>query len=144
MKSRTYFWSALGLAILLFLALNLFAGNFFIDPRLDLTQSRQYTLSAGTRAIIAKLPEPVTLRFYFSRKDVADYPATTAYAKRVRDLLGQYAAISHGRIILEDVDPEPFTTEEDNAVAAGMKPAPVNGGGAVYFGLEGVNSLDDK
>src|SRR5665213_3701131 len=144
MKSRAYFWSALGLAVLLFLALNLFANNFFIDTRLDLTQSRQYTLSAGTKAIIAKLQEPVTLRFYFSRKNAAAYPATTAYAKRVRDLLGQYAAMAKGKIILEDVDPEPFTTEEDNAVAAGMKSAPVTSGGAVYFGLEGVNSLDDR
>jgi ABC-type uncharacterized transport system involved in gliding motility auxiliary subunit len=144
MKSRTYFWSALALSALLFLFLNIFASNFFLDTRLDLTQSRQYTLSDGTRAIIAKLGEPVTLRFYFSRKNAADYPATTAYAKRVRDLLGHYAALSHGKIVLEDVDPEPFTPEEDRAVAAGMKPAPVTGGGAVYFGLEGSNSLDDR
>src|SRR3569833_2365176 len=144
MKSRTYFWSALALSALAFLFLNLFAGNFFLDTRLDLTQSRQYTLSQGTRNIIANLGEPVTLRFYFSRKNAADYPATTAYAKRVRDLLGHYAAMSRGRIVLEDVDPEPFTPEEDRAVQAGMKPAPVNGGGAVYFGLEGSNSLDDR
>ena len=51
----------------------------------------------------------MTLRFYFSRKNAADYPATTAYAKRVRDLLGHYAALSKGKIVLEDVDPEPFT-----------------------------------
>ena len=100
MKSRPYLWSALALSALLFLFLNLFANNFFLDTRLDLTKSRQYTLSEGTRAIIAQLPEPVTLRFYFSRKNATDYPATTAYAKRVRDLLGQYAAMSKGRIVL--------------------------------------------
>ena len=54
MKSRTYLWSALALSALLFLFLNLFANNFFIDTRLDLTKSRQYTLTDGTRAIIAK------------------------------------------------------------------------------------------
>ena len=144
MKSRPYLWSALALSALLFLFLNLFANNFFLDTRLDLTRSHQYTLSDGTRAIIAKLGEPVTLRFYFSRKNASDYPATTAYAKRVRDLLGHYAALSKGKIVLEDVDPEPFTPEEDRAVEAGMKPAPVNGGGAVYLGLEGTNSLDDR
>jgi ABC-type uncharacterized transport system involved in gliding motility auxiliary subunit len=144
MTRRAYFWSALALSALLFLFLNLFSNNFFLDTRLDLTQSRQYTLSDGTRAIIAKLPEPVTLRFYFSRKNAADYPATTAYAKRVRDLLGHYAALSKGKIVLEDVDPQPFTPEEDRAVEAGMKPAPVNGGGAVYFGLEGSNNVDNK
>jgi ABC-type uncharacterized transport system involved in gliding motility auxiliary subunit len=144
MKSRPYLWSALGLSALLFLFLNLFANNFFLDTRLDLTKSQQYTLSDGTRAIIAKLPEQVTLRFYFSRKNATDYPATTAYAKRVRDLLGHYVAMSKGKIVLEDVDPEPFTPEEDRAVEDGMKPAPVQSGGAVYFGLEGSNSLDYK
>ena len=131
--------------MLAFLGLNIFANNFFIDARLDLTQSRQYTLSQGTRAIIAKLPEPVTLRFYFSRESSADYPATAAYARRVRDLLGHYAAISRGKIVLEDIDPQPFTPEEDRANEAGLRAAPVaNGGGAVYFGLEGVNTLDDR
>jgi ABC-type uncharacterized transport system involved in gliding motility auxiliary subunit len=145
LTNRAYFWTALGLAVLAFLGLNIFANNFFIDARLDLTQSRLYTLSPGTRAIIAKLPEPVTLRFYFSRKNSADYPATAAYARRVRDLLGHYAAISEGKIILEDIDPEPFTPEEDRATEAGLRAAPVlNGGGSVYFGLEGVNTLDDK
>lgn len=145
LNARNYFWAATGLAVLAFLGLNIFANNFFIDARLDLTQSRQYTLSQGTRAIIAKLPEPVTLRFYFSRGNSADYPATAAYARRVRDLLGHYAAISRGKIMLEDIDPEPFTPEEDRANEAGLRAAPAaNGGGAVYFGLEGVNTLDDR
>jgi ABC-type uncharacterized transport system involved in gliding motility auxiliary subunit len=145
LSSRTYFWTALGLATAAFFGLNIFANNFFLDSRLDLTQSRQYTLSDGTRAIIAQLPEPVTLRFYFSRRNSADYPATAAYAKRVRDLLGHYAAISEGRIQLEDVDPQPFTPEEDRANAAGLRAAPVaNGSGTVYFGLEGSNMVDDS
>ncbi len=92
---RTYAWSVLALAVLLFFGLNIFVDNFFTDARLDLTQGGQYTISSGTRAIIAKLPEPVTLRFYFSRKNSADYPATAAYAKRgARHLLSEYVAAS--------------------------------------------------
>ena len=93
-----------------------------------------YTLSDGTRAIIAKLPEPVTLRFYFSKKNSAAYPVTAAYAKRVRDLLGEYAALSHGKIVLEDVDPEPFTPEEDEANAAGIRRRPPAMAMSIYFG----------
>jgi ABC-type uncharacterized transport system involved in gliding motility auxiliary subunit len=142
---RTYVWSALALAALLFFGLNIFVDNFFTDTRLDLTQTGQYTISAGTRAIIAKLPEPVTLRFYFSKKNSAEFPATAAYAKRVRDLLGEYATLSNGKIILEDVDPEPFTPEEDEAGASGIRPVQTEEGGTpIYFGLEGDNSLDDK
>ncbi len=146
MTAKRYFWTALGLAAASFVGLNVFANNTFLDARLDLTQSRQYTLSAGTRAIIARLPEPVTLRFYFSRRNSADYPATAAYARRVRDLLGHYAAISDGKIILEDIDPQPFTPEEDRANEAGLRAAPLANGatGSVYFGLEGSNMVDDR
>ena len=142
---RTYIWSVLAFGVVLFFGINIFVDNFFTDAKLDLTHGGQYTISAGTRAIIAKLPEPVTLRFYFSRKNSADYPATAAYAKRVRDLLSEYASLSHGKIVLEDVDPEPFTPEEDEANASGIRAAQTQGGGAaIYFGLEGDNSLDDK
>lgn len=144
MPQRKFAWIALTLAAVLFVGLNVFAGNFFTDTRLDLTHAGTYTLSDGTRAIISKLPEPVTLRFYFSRKNSAKYPGTAAYAKRVRDLLGEYASLSHGKIVLEDVDPEPFTPEEDEANAAGIRAVPTTGGNTLYLGLVGTSSIDEK
>ena len=59
---RTYVFSALALAAILFVGLNIFADNFFTNARLDLTQNGQFTLSRGTRNILAKLKEPVTLQ----------------------------------------------------------------------------------
>ena len=144
MSHSKYVWSALGLAAILFVGLNIFVGYFFTDVRIDLTQNRQYTLSQGTRNIIAQLPEPVTLRLYFSKKNSANYPVTASYAKRVRDLLTQYASISKGKILLEDVDPESFTPEQDQAEAAGIRSAPISNGEIFYFGLEGVNSIDGR
>ncbi len=144
MPQRKFAWIALTLAALLFVGLNVFVSNFFTDTRLDLTHAGTYTLSDGTRAIISKLPEPVTLRFYFSRKNSAKYPGTAAYAKRVRDLLGEYASLSHGKIVLEDVDPEPFTPEEDEANAAGIRAVPTTGGNTLYLGLVGTSSIDEK
>ena len=124
MSRRTYVWSALALAAMLFCRPQCLCRQFLHRYAAGPDPAGTYTLSDGTRAIIAKLPEPVTLRFYFSKKNSADYPVTAAYAKRVRDLLGEYAALSHGKIILEDVDPEPFTPEEDQANAAGIRPVP--------------------
>ena len=144
MPQRKFAWIALTLAALLFVGLNVFVSNFFTDTRLDLTHAGTYTLSDGTRAIISKLPVPVTLRFYFSRKNSAKYPGTAAYAKRVRDLLGEYASLSHGKIVLEDVDPEPFTPEEDEANAAGIRAVPTTGGNTLYLGLVGTSSIDEK
>lgn len=141
---RIHAWTCLTLAAIIFVALNIFAGAAFTTERLDLTENGQFTLSDGTRAIIAKLPEPVTLKFYYSRKTAAGFAATAAYAKRVRDLLGEYAALGHGKIILQDVDPEPFTPEEDEAAAARLTPAPTESGDVVYFGLAGTNRIDGK
>ena len=139
---RTYVFSALVLAAILFFGLNIFADSFFTDARLDLTQNRQFTLSRGTRNILAKLQEPVTLKFYYSRTAGARYASTEAYAKRVRDLLGEYVAAAHGKIILQEIDPEPFTPEEDEASGAGLSPARTDSGESVYFGLSGSNSID--
>ena len=141
---RTYAFSALALAAILFVGTNIFANNFFTHARLDLTRNGQFTLSPGTRNILAKLQEPVTLKFYYSRTAGARYAATAAYAKRVRDLLGEYVALGHGKLILQEIDPEPFTPEEDQASAAGLTPAPTDRGDVVYFGLSGSNSIDGR
>ncbi len=141
---RTYVFCALALAAILFVGTNIFANNFFTNARLDLTQTGQFTLSEGTRNILANLKEPVTLKFFYSRTSGARYAATAGYAKRVRDLLGEYVALGHGKLILQEVDPEPFTPEEDQASTAGLTPAPTDRGDVVYFGLSGANSIDGR
>ena len=144
MSRRLYTVLALALAAVIFVAVNIFAANAFTAARVDLTENGSFTLSDGTRAVIAKLPEPVTLRFYYSRSAAANFATTVAYAKRVRDLLGEYVGASHGKIILEEIDPEPFTPEEDEAAAAGLTPAPTESGDTVYFGLAGSNRIDGR
>jgi ABC-type uncharacterized transport system involved in gliding motility auxiliary subunit len=86
----------------------------------------------------------VTLKFYYSRTAGARYASTAANAKRVRDLLDEYAALGHGKLILQEIDPEPFTPDEDQASAAGLTPAPTDRGDVVYFGLAGSNSIDGR
>ena len=62
----------------------------------------------------------------------------------MRDLLGEYAALSHGKIVLEEIDPEPYTDAEDQATAQGLTGAPTDSGEVVYFGLAGTNRIDGK
>jgi ABC-type uncharacterized transport system involved in gliding motility auxiliary subunit len=144
LSRRTYGLAVFAFAVILFVAVNIFSNAFFTTAQLDLTENGQFTLSKGTRDIIAKLPEQVTLKFYYSKKVAADYASTAAYAKRVHDLLGEYAALSHGKIVLQEIDPEPFTPEEDDATAAGLTGVPTDSGDTVYFGLVGTNSVDGE
>jgi ABC-type uncharacterized transport system involved in gliding motility auxiliary subunit len=144
LNRRTYGIAAICLAIVIFFALNIAVDTTFTTARVDLTQNGQFTLAKGTRNIIAKLTEPVTLKFYFSKKIAADYAQTNAYSSRVRDLLREYVALGHGNVIVQEIDPEPFTPEEDEASAAGLTPAPTDSGEQVYFGLVGTNRIDGR
>lgn len=113
--------------------------------RLDLTENKLFTLSDGTLNIIRNLDEPVQLDFYFSRKTLVGYPGLTNYGTRVRDLLEEYSAKSGGNIQLTVIEPEPFSEEEDQAVASGLQGVSINtAGDRAYFGLVGTNSTDDE
>jgi len=144
LSRRAYAIAAVILAAVIFVAVNIAANTGLTDSKLDLTENGQFTLSQGTKHIIAQLKEPVTLRFFYSKKTASDYAQIDAYARRVRDMLQEYAARSDGKIILQEVDPEPFTPEEDEATANGLTGAPTDSGTAVYFGLLASNTVGDK
>lgn len=141
---RLYAIVAIALAAVIFVALNIAADATLTTERLDLTENGLHTLSNGTRETLTNLREPVTLRFFYSKKVAAGYATVQAYAGRVRDLLQEYAALSNGKIILEEVDPEPYTAAEDEATADGLTGAPTDSGDMVYFGLVGTNTIDGK
>jgi ABC-type uncharacterized transport system involved in gliding motility auxiliary subunit len=127
------------------IGINVVADTRLASVRLDLTQQKLYTLSPGTRQILAGLKEPITLRLYYSRELGSRIPVYGAYADRVREMLGEYAQAAHGRIKLEFYDPEPFSETEDRAVAYGLQGVPVDQSGEqVYFGLAGSNMVDDE
>lgn len=109
-------------------------GDRFGGARLDLTEDRTFTLSPGSRRIVGKLDEPVTLEFFVSRSDVKLRPYLESYSRRVETLLREYAAASRGKVKLVVTDPKPDTKEEQRAqrhnLGAMNTPA-----GAAYLGL---------
>src|ERR1700728_1666736 len=113
--------------------------------RLDLTQNRLYTLTPGTKQVLAELKEPVNLYYYFSRDAAAKQaPLVMPYASRVREFLEELATRSGGKIRLRIVDPQPFSDEEDRAAEFGLPPLQAAGGDPLYFGLTGTNSTDGR
>jgi ABC-type uncharacterized transport system involved in gliding motility auxiliary subunit len=127
------------------IGINMFADARLGDVRADMTQGRIYTLSGGTRQILGSLKEPVTLRFFYSRRLGATIPVYGTYADHITEMLHEYESAAHGKVKLELYDPEPFSDTEDRAVAYGLQGVPVdNGGNQVYFGLAGANLEDDE
>jgi len=136
--------AALACVAVMLVSVNIIAAQF-LPQRFDLTAERLYTLSPGTRQTLARIDEPITLRFYYSTRLGETVPSYGVYAHRVRELLDQYVAAAHGKIRLEVYDPQPFSAIEDRAVAFGLQAVPLNAQGEqVYFGLAGTNSTDDE
>jgi len=136
--------AALGLAAVLFVAVNVLAQNTLRDARLDLTAEGRHTLSPGTRTLIAGLREPLALTLYFSASLADEIPALRTHGQRVRELLEGVAERADGRVRLSVIDPEPYSDAEDRAVEAGLQPVPLDRatGRPFYLGLVGTDSTD--
>ena len=133
---------ALVLLAVTFVSLNLFSNLMLRNARLDLTENGLFTLSDGTRNIVAGLKEPVRLKFYYSQSIATDQPGLRIEAQRVRDMLEEISLAANGMVTLDIIDPEPFSEAEDQAVAQGLVARPVAEGEVVYFGLVGTNLVD--
>ena len=145
MASRLMTTTGVVLALVLLFAVNILASRILGPARIDLTENRLFTLSEGTRAILANLDEPVTLRFYLSQRELERVPGIGGYADRVRALLNEYKRLSGGKLALHVIDPEPFSEEEDRAVGYGLRGVPLGlDEGNFYFGLAATNSVDDE
>jgi len=132
------------IALALFLTVNIIANQGLTSLRLDLTENKLYTLSAGSKNILKQLNEPITVRLYYSAKEFANIPQLLNYGKRVRDMLEEYAAAGDGKVKLLVIDPEPFSEAEDEAVSYGVRPVPLSASGEQgYLGVVATNATDD-
>lgn len=132
------------LSVAIFMASNLLAQSWFSGARIDFTENKLFTLSQGTQSTLTQLAEPIDLTFVYTRDVGQDFPAVRAYAVRVRELLDAYETLSRGNIRIREIDPEPFSEAEDEALAAGLIAVDTNGGDPLYFGLIGRNAVDDE
>jgi len=138
---------AAGAAILgavIFVCVNMVSGQLLRSSRIDLTQQHLYSLSQGTRTLLGDLKEPVRFRLFFSSALTKQAPQLAAFAERVRTLLDAYVAAAKGNIVLEVIDPRPFSEEEDRAVAFGMDGMPGAGGERLFFGLAATDSTTGR
>ena len=135
--NKKVLFSSFGLAaIALILLLSVLVVSFLPSLRIDLTEDRLYSLSDGTRNILASLNQPVELMFFYSDSATEDVPQLRTYGNRVQELLREIVIASEGNLRLSVIDPEPFSEEEDLATQFGVRAVPVTQGGeGVYFGL---------
>ncbi len=139
--------NAAGLAVIgvLFVAIILLANLLLRGAQVDLTEGKLYSLSEGTKHIVADLKEPVNLYYFFSENAATPIPQIRNHGVRVQELLEQLVARSNGKLTLKVIDPQPFSEEEDRAVELGISSVPISAAGEkLYLGLAATNSTDGK
>jgi ABC-type uncharacterized transport system involved in gliding motility auxiliary subunit len=150
---RAALYGSLVLLALIFVPLIVTSGRWLRASRIDLTTDQLYTLTPGTLQIVDTLQRPLKLTLYFSDHATRDLPQLRSYAQRVREMLQEMVARSHGRIRLQVIDPVPYSDDEASAEGNGLIAA--NGGTnneRVFFGLAGsalpsnadADSLEDR
>ncbi len=142
-KYETLVYSAAGL-VALFLVL--VAVNYLISPfslRWDLTQGKLYTLSEGTKNILAKLDAPVTIRLYVSKGENGVPVQLRGLAQRVDDMVSEFRKAAKGKLVLQRYNPLPDSDEEDAAQLDGVEPQTLFSGEQFYLGLS-VSQLERK
>ncbi len=111
--------------------------------KIDATEDNLYTLSEGSKTILAQAKEPIDLTLYYSTAISQFVPQYGALAERIESLLKQYQ--NQGNIRFHVINPEPFSAAEDAALEAGLKSAKISADSdPVYFGLVGRNSTGEQ
>ncbi|MDX2130848.1 MAG: Gldg family protein [Planctomycetota bacterium] len=128
----------------LFIGVNMLSERLLAGARLDTTQGSIFTLTQGSRNIARSPAEPVTLTLYYAASAATGRPELESYARRVRELLREFAGASRGKVVLREVDPAPFSEAEDDAVRAGLTGVPLDAGRTLYLGLVGTNTIDTR
>jgi ABC-2 type transport system permease protein len=82
-------------------AINLIGTRVF--GRVDLTENHVYTLSQGSKDIVSKLPDYLTVKAYISTKELP--PELQSVSRYVRDMLDEYRTYSKGKLRFEAFDP---------------------------------------
>ncbi|HMF40392.1 MAG TPA: GldG family protein [Polyangia bacterium] len=106
-NASAYVLLAVGAVVLV----NLIGTRLF--GRLDLTENHVYTLAPGSKDIVAKLPDYLTVKAYISSKDLP--PELKPVSSYVRDLLDDYKTYSKGKLRFEVYDPGDDKKIEEDA-----------------------------
>jgi len=105
----------------------------------DVTEQRLYTLSAGTKAILAKLNQPIKVKLYYAKTAALKGPDQIKYFNNyyefVKALVEEYATEAKGMIDLQVIDPRPYSDDEVQALRYGLRRFSITEEENFFFGL---------
>jgi gliding-associated putative ABC transporter substrate-binding component GldG len=109
------------LMVLVLIIVNILSETYSF--RIDLTESREYTLSKATKDILKNLKKPVTITAYFS-KDLP--PNIGNIYGNLKDMLVEYGSRSKGMVVYKFINPNENEAKEREAVQNNIQPVMIN------------------
>jgi len=141
---KKYFLISLICTILIFLSFNFIINKINFNIGIDFTSTKTFTLSKGTKNVLANIEEPLKIEFIYSRSLSKNIPIIQNYANQIEGLISRYVGLAKGKIEFQIIEPEPYSDEEDYVERFGVQGFPVDQEGSnVYFGLIATNTTDD-
>ena len=113
--------------------------GLFKNTRSDMTEHKLYTLSGGTKEILAGLKQPITMKLFYTKTAAMQASDQIRYYNNyytyVKALLEEYEVQADGKVKLEVIDPRPYSEEELAAIRYGLKRFPISEDENFIFGL---------
>ncbi|MHC4111505.1 MAG: Gldg family protein [Planctomycetota bacterium] len=107
--------------------------------KVDVTDQKLYTLSNGTKSILAKLHQKVVIKLYYAKTAALKGPDQIKffnnYYEFVKSLLEEYVGAAKGMVELQVIDPRPFSQDEVDALQFGLKRFSITEEESFFFGL---------
>ncbi len=130
----------------LFILVIAFCAIFIVDKKTrglgwaDVTESNLYSLTSGTRSILARLDQPLTVKLFYAHEAATrsghDFLIEfNNHYYYVRDLLRAYERQAGGKLKLVELDPRPFSDAEEEADRLQMQRYGISEREGFYFGL---------
>lgn len=142
-RQRSFAYASLAVLLFAFVAAVMASNSLLGGFRIDLTENKLYTLSPGTRAMLGNLDEPINVYLFFSDESAADVQYLRSYYTRVREMLQEFVSSADGHLVLQVIDPVPFSEDEDRAADFGLTNLATIGD-SLYFGLAATNSVGEQ
>ena len=141
---KNYFFISVVSTILLFLSFNFIINKVNFNIGIDFTSTKTFTLSKGTKNVLANIEEPLKIEFIYSRSLSKNIPIIQNYATQIEGLLNRYESLAKGKIDFQIIEPEPYSDQEDYVERYGVQGFPVGlEGSNIYFGMIATNTTDD-
>ena len=141
------FYTCCGFASFVFLTTSI----SYLPGALDMTQEKEFTLHPETVQIVDQTPNNIKIDFYYNQDESVIPASIRQHARRVRNLIGEIANRSNGKISVTLNRTQPDDELEERALISGIRSIPMTSGdqfilGAVFKqkGRENVISYFDE